>query len=230
MIGHIKPWDPANTTLGLLVYGWFEETLYAIESMPFEVPGSRKPFLGCDSTGMVIIEIGGEPFKLEPGGSWSSQSVHDRGGGCYETYTISIVNFGLDENGRFISDLSAGDEYVQLEMVTNNFSLDDEISFDIFVSGEENIDFSHFCSITFENKNGDNWVEVGSCSNMPNYVPEPFPRMPGDLIGISFPLATVGSNYDYQYELEVGEYRAKFTYAVRNQLHELYSHPFRLTP
>ena len=93
--GTFKPWDSEDTALGLVVYGWFEETLYAIESMPFEVPGSRKPFLGCDSTGMVIIEIGGEAYELEPGGGWSSQSVHDRGEGCYETHTISIGNSGL---------------------------------------------------------------------------------------------------------------------------------------
>jgi hypothetical protein len=230
VIGHFKPWDPKDTTLGLVVYGWFEETLYAIEDMPFEVPGSRMPLLGCDSTGMVIIEIGSEAVELEPGGNWSSQSVHDRGGGCYETYTISLVNSGLIEKERFISDLSVRDDRVQLDMVTRYFSLDGEISFDILVRGEDNIDFSHFCPITFEMRDADNWVEVGSCSNIPDYAPEPFPRMPGALIEINLPISSIGIDLPYQYELGVGEYRIKFTYSVRNEFQELYSQRFQVTP
>jgi hypothetical protein len=230
VIGHIKPWDPQDPTQGLFVYGWFEETLYAIEEIPFEIPGSGKPLLGCDSTGMAIFEIGGEAFELEPGGGWSTQAVHDRGGGCYETYTISIANAGLLESTRLISDLSARDDRVQLEMVTTDFSQDEEISFDIVVSGEDNIDFSHFCPFTFEMRDGENWIEVGSCSNLPDYVPEPFPRLPGDLIEISLPLSTIGLSYPYQYELGVAEYRVRFTYASGNEVHALYSHKIRVVP
>jgi hypothetical protein len=156
--------------------------------------------------------------------------VQDRGGGCYETYTISIANSGLLENTLFISDHGARDDRVQLEMVTTYFSQDEEISFDIVVSGDDNIDFSHFCPVTFEKKEADEWVEVGSCSNIPDYVPEPFPRMPGELIEIRLPISTIGLSYPYQYELEVREYRIKFTYAVRNEIQELYSVPIAVTP
>jgi hypothetical protein len=230
VIGNFEPWNPNYTGLGLLVYGWFEELLYAIEEVPFEVPNSGKPFVGCDPTGVVYVVIGGEALELEPGKSWSSQSVQDRGEGCYETHTLSIGNLGLVEKSHFISDLSARDENVQLDMVTNYYSLDENIAFDILVSGEVNIDFSHFCPFIIEMSEGENWVEVGSCSNFPDFVPEPFPRMPGDFIEISLPLSTIGLDYPYQYELGVGEYRIKFTYTIQNLSHEMYSHLFRVVP
>lgn len=230
VIGHFEPWDPNDPALGLIIYGWFEELLYVIEDVPFEIPGSGVPLVGCDSTGVAIIEIGGEAFELEPGGGWSSQSVHDRGGGCYETHTISMVNSGLIEKERFISDLSVHDEYVQLEMVTLYFSLEEDISFDVIVSGEDNIDFSDYCPVMFELWDQNMWVEVGSCSNIPAYVPEPFPRQPGDIIEISLPQSTIGIDIPYQYELDVGTYRFRFTYYGPEGYQELYSQQFFVTP
>lgn len=228
--GNFKPWDPEDTTKGFIIYGWFEDQIFTFDNMPYEIPNTGKPIVGCEPSGLVYVEIDGEAFELEAEKSWSSQSIADEGDRCYRTYTVSIGNSGLVDGGAFVSDLSARNDHIQLEMVTNYFSLEEEIYFDILVSGQDNIDFSHFCSITFEMKEGDTWGEVGSCSNIPDYVPEPFPRIPGSLIEINFPISTMGSSADYQYELGVGEYRAKFTYRIRNELKALYSHPFRVVP
>lgn len=230
VIGEFAPWDPNDSTLGLIIHGWFEERLYVIDQVPFDIPNSNKPLLGCDPSGVAYIELGGEVFRFEPGKAWSSQSVHDRGEGCYETHTVSLVNSGLMEKTRFISDLSAKDEFIQLVMRKKYFPSDADVVFDIVITGEENVDFSHWCPVTIERLEETEWVEIGACSNIPDYVPEPYPRMPSDFIQFQLPRSTMGVDIPYQYELFDGTYRIKFTYYVTNEYRELYSQQFRLVP
>lgn len=229
VIGEFAPWDPNDATLGLIIWGWFEDQLYVIDQIPFEIPNSSKPLVGCEPSGVAYIELSGEVFRFEPGQGWSSQSVHDMGDGCYETHTVSLVNYGLVEKPRFISDLSIRDENIQLILRKASFTDEDKIEFDIAITGEENVDFSHWCPVTFELREESGWIGIGSC-HAPDYVPEPFPRMPGEFIQFHLLRSTIGTDIPYQYELSDGWYRIKFTYYVGNEYRELFSRQFRIIP
>ncbi|MGD8752314.1 MAG: hypothetical protein PVG14_12865 [Anaerolineales bacterium] len=224
--GSFDPWNPSNPAMGLLIYGWFEEQLFAIDKLPFDVQGIGTPLISCNAAGTVVVQIGGEAYNLEPGQSWSSQSVQDQGSGCFLTYTRNLSNLGLFERSNFISNLGARDDFVQLELKSGYHSLEDVIAFDITVIGETNVDFSNFCSITIETKELDQWVEIGSCSAIPDYAPEPFPRLPGTVIEMKLPTSTLGLDTPYQYKLSPGPYRLKLTYWEPDGYHDLYSQTF----
>jgi hypothetical protein len=228
VIEPFMPWHPADTAKGLIIYGWFEEELFAIGSLPMDVPRSGLMLLGCDADGKAVVEIGGEAKYLEAKKGWSHQSVADEGGGCYMTYTMSLSNVGLMEKERFISDLSWQDDHIQLVVRSEYNTMEEGIAIDIIVTGEDNIDFSAFCSVRLENQQEGNWVDIGACDGIPDYVPEPFPRLPGAFIEMTMPSSAVGEDYAYHYELVPGVYRIKLVYTVANEVHEFYSREFRV--
>jgi hypothetical protein len=228
VIGSFMPWHPADTAKGLIIYGWFEEELFAIGSMPMEVPRSGINLLGCDTDGKAVVEIAGVAYYLEAGKGWSRQSVADEGGGCYRTYTMSLASVGLMEKERFISDLSWQDDHVQLIVRSRYNTLADGIAFDIIVIGDDNIDFSGFCSVRLENMQEGSWVDIGACDGIPDYVPEPYPMQPGKFVEMTMPSVAVGEDYVYHYELVPGVYRIKLIYTVANEVHEFTSREFRV--
>ena len=183
-----------------------------INDTPYNVPRSRVSLLGCKANGIVIVDLYGKNFYLDPGKSWSIQSVADEGGGCYRTHTISVSNSGLIQRERFQSDLTIQDEFVCLELSKRYFSMEEDISFSIKLIGEEGIDYSGFCMFTLEKHDGGSWIPFGDCSSLPDYVPEPYPRQPGEIFEGSLPISSIGLNYVYQYELTPGKYRVKFRY------------------
>jgi hypothetical protein len=226
VIGVLAPGDLGSPELGLISYGWFEEAIYVINALPYEIPSSGISIEGCDATGRTMVEIDGVTYYLEAWGSWSGQSVQDEGTGCYKTYTVALTNAGFISRSRFRSDISAHDDNVQLELPKRYFHIEEDISFSVRIIGEQGIDFSGFCMFTFEGHEGTAWEPVGDCSALPDYVPEPFPRQQGETIQVLLPTKTLGLQYAYQYELSPGTYRLKFTYAYPGGMGELFSPHF----
>jgi hypothetical protein len=59
------------------------------------VPNARISVVSCTPTGTTVMEIAGEPYYLDPGQNWSSQSVRDEGNGCYQTFTVAFSSEGF---------------------------------------------------------------------------------------------------------------------------------------
>jgi hypothetical protein len=229
VIGLIEPWKTDDPAVGLLIDGWFEDRLYAVDKLPFEIGKSKIQILGCRFDGTAIIEIGGNAYNLPPDKGWARQSVVDEGEGCFITWTLSLRNDGMIEKWHFKSDLSAIDDHIRLEVKDKYFSLEEDVIFDIVVIGDDNIDFSDFCSITFERLIDGDWQEVGECGEVPDYVPEPFPRLPGALIEITMPISTMELKSEYKYDLDPGSYRIKVTYHQPEGYSVIYSPRFHIT-